>query len=110
MDTNEQTRIDSRKRVTASAEWKPIYSHWRHGGWYVSNLYYPSGAVACVSRNFPDKKWRGVCNVRPHEDQPTFRNRDEAAHEERAYVLDHWDELVEREREFKRRLTENKAV
>ena len=61
------------------SDWKPEYSPWRHGGWYVTNVRYPSGAVGCVSRNYPDRKWRIVCgNV-----NRTFRNRDEAARAER---------------------------
>jgi len=54
------------------------YSPWRHGGWYVDNVRYPSGAVGCVSRNYPDKKWRIVCDPRGDE-APTFTNRDAAA-------------------------------
>jgi hypothetical protein len=64
--------------------WKPLYEPWRHGGWYVVNTRYPSGACGCVSRNFPDKKWRIVCDPRP--DQPTYRTRDEAAAAERELV------------------------
>ena len=41
------------------------YSPWRHGGWYVDNIRYPSGAVGCVSRNYRDRKWRIVCDPRP---------------------------------------------
>lgn len=57
------------------------YRRWRHGGWYVNNVRYPSGAVGCVSRNYADRKWRIVCDERP--DPPTFRSRDEAARAER---------------------------
>lgn len=55
------------------------YSHWRHGGWYVHNVRYPSGAIGCVSRNYEDRKWRIVCDPRPFEERPTFKNRDAAA-------------------------------
>jgi hypothetical protein len=54
------------------------YSKWRHGGWYVDNVRYPSGAVGCVSRNYADGKWRIVCHPQG-EDAPTFKTRDEAA-------------------------------
>ena len=64
--------------------WKPEYSKWRHGGWYVHNVRYPSGACGCVSRNYTDKKWRIVCHPLPHEQAPTFNSRDEAAIAERA--------------------------
>ena len=55
------------------------YSSWRHGGWYVNDVHYPSGAVGCVSNNYTDKKWRIVCDPRPFETAPTFRSRDAAA-------------------------------
>lgn len=62
-------------------EWTPTYSPWRHGGWYVNNVRYPSGAVGCVSRNYPDKKWRIVCDDRPGDH--TYASRDAAARAER---------------------------
>lgn len=63
--------------------WTPQYSRWRHGGWYVDNVRYPSGAVGCVSRNYPDRKWRIVCDRRPFDEAPTFASRDAAARAER---------------------------
>lgn len=65
---------------------KFTYSPWRHGGWYVHEVRYPSGACGCVSRNYPDGKWRIACDPRPFEQQPTFRTRDEAAAAEYALV------------------------
>lgn len=65
-------------------DWKPAYSRWRHGGWYISNLSYQNGAVGCVSRNYPDGKWRIVCDER--DPQPTYTSRDEAAFAERELV------------------------
>src|SRR5207249_575694 len=56
---------------------KPVYSRWRHGGWYVHNVRYPSGACGCVSRNYPDGKWRIVCDER--DPRPTYPSRDAAA-------------------------------
>ena len=64
-----------------SEQFTPIYSRWRHGGWYVHNVRYPSGACGCVSRNYPDKKWRIACDSR--KNPPTFKNRDEAAFAEK---------------------------
>lgn len=61
------------------------YTRWRHGGWYVQNVRYPSGAIGCVSRNFEDGKWRIVCHPLPFDQQPTFKTRDDAARAE--YVL-----------------------
>jgi len=69
---------------TTADNWVPEYAPWRHGGSYVTNVGYISGHSGCVSRNFPDRKWRIVCDPRPFEQQPTFRTRDEAAHAERA--------------------------
>jgi len=67
-------------------EWKPIYSKWRHGGWYIHNLRYPSGACGCVSNNYPDKKWRIACDDRRVElggkGDFTFKSRDAAARAE----------------------------
>jgi hypothetical protein len=61
--------------------WTPIYEPWRHGGWYVVNVTYPSGACGCVSRNFADKKWRIACDSR--QGDYTYPNRDAAARAER---------------------------
>jgi hypothetical protein len=60
---------------------RPIftYSRWRHGGWHVDNVRYPSGACGCVSRNYEDRKWRIVCDPRPFDERPTFKTREEAA-------------------------------
>lgn len=67
-------------------EWVPRYEPWRHGGWYVMNIRYPSGAVGCVSRNYPDRKWRIVDDPRPDGHSHTYPNRDAAARAERALV------------------------
>jgi hypothetical protein len=44
--------------------WKPEFRTWRHGGFYVTNIRYPSGACGCVSNNYPDKRWRIACDPR----------------------------------------------
>jgi hypothetical protein len=62
------------------------YSRWRHGGWYVDNVRYPTGACGCVSRNYPDKRWRIVCDTRPEAEQQTYSCRDEAARAERELI------------------------
>lgn len=59
------------------------YAKWRHGGWYVLNVQYPSGAVGCVSRNYPDRKWRVVCD---HRHDRTYPTRDAAARAERDLI------------------------
>lgn len=72
---------------TTTADWTPIYSRWRHGGWYVHNVHYPSGACGCVSNNYVDKKWRIACDSRRRGlNEPgdyTFPSRDAAARAER---------------------------
>jgi hypothetical protein len=64
--------------------WTPVYTPWRHGGWYVHNVRYPSGACGCVSRNYSDGKWRIVTeNTGPGaEGDRTFATRDAAARAE----------------------------
>jgi hypothetical protein len=65
--------------------WTPVYDAWRHGGWYVRDVRYPSGACGCVSRNYSDGKWRIVCqNTGPGSDgDVTYPSRDAAARAER---------------------------
>jgi len=69
-------------------EWTPVYSRWRHGGWYVDNVVYPGGACGYVSNNYPDKKWRIVCDSRRNDlggsGDYTFPSRDAAARAELA--------------------------
>lgn len=65
------------------------YSRWRHGGWYVHNVRYPGGAVGCVSRNYPDKKWRIVCDPRRMaHSMHVYKSRDEAARAEMKVAAD----------------------
>lgn len=72
-------------------QWTPIYSRWRHGGWYVDNIRYPSGGCGCVSRNYEDGKWRIACDSRRDKlggpGDFTFPSRDAAARAERKLVL-----------------------
>lgn len=69
--------------MTGNEAWQPQYSPWRHGGWYVDNVRYPSGAVGCVSRNYADRKWRIACDDRPDAfERFTYPNRDAAARAE----------------------------
>lgn len=62
----------------ASIPTRFTYSQWRHGGWYVNEVRYPSGAIGCVSRNYPDGKWRIVCG----NHDVTFPTREAAARAE----------------------------
>ncbi|WP_298434879.1 hypothetical protein [Ottowia sp.] len=74
------------------------YSRWRHGGWYVSDVRYPSGACGCVSNNYLDKKWRIVCDGRRQDlNEPgdvTFRSREEAARAEQVLALEAWTAAI----------------
>lgn len=67
------------------------FSPWRHGGWYVDNVRYPSGAVGCVTRQMlnpktgkADGKWRIACDSR--EGDYTYKNREAAARAERGLI------------------------
>jgi hypothetical protein len=74
------------------------YSRWRHGGWYVAGIRYPSGACGCVSNNYPDSKWRIVCDdQREALNEPgdvTFPTREAAARAEQVLALEAWMALV----------------
>jgi hypothetical protein len=69
------------------AEWAPMFTPWRGGGWYVSNVRYPNGSTGCVSNKFADKKWRIVCDPRRGNlgdvGDFTFKSRTDAAEAER---------------------------
>lgn len=72
--------------MSGKQAWNPTYSHWRHGGWYVHDVRHIGGACGCVSNNYPDKKWRIVCDDRRNdlgeEGDFTFPSRDAAARAE----------------------------
>lgn len=74
------------------------FSRWRHGGWYVHGVRYPSGACGCVSNHYPDKKWRIACDDRRlalnEPGDVTFRTREEAACAERLLALEAWTAAV----------------
>lgn len=69
--------------------WTPAFgSRWRHGGWYVANIRWPNGGCGCVSNNYTDKRWRIACDLRPFEEQPSFKTRTEAAIAEHEFVAE----------------------
>lgn len=90
------TDLDARNRANAekardrmlAEDWQPIYEKWRHGGWYVVNICYSTGAVGCVSRNYADRKWRIACDLQHH--RTTYPNRDAAAYAERDLARKSW--------------------
>jgi hypothetical protein len=71
-------------------KFEPVYDRWRHGGWYVVNVQYPSGGCGCVSRNYEDRKWRIVCSdaYPGSPNDRTFPNRDAAARAEYRLTLE----------------------
>jgi hypothetical protein len=71
--------------VAPDPDFEPQYEWWRHGGWLVLGVRHKNGGVGCVSRNYPDRKWRIVCDSRG--DEHTYKNRDEAARAEYALTL-----------------------
>lgn len=90
---------DSLERFTEGNDytilpWEPVYSSWRHGGWYVNNVLHLTGACGCVSNNYPDKKWRIVCDRRRgelgEEGDFTFPTRDAAARAEFELAAAEW--------------------
>ena len=86
--------------------WTPEYQRWRHGGWYVYNTHYGSGGCGCVSNNYPDRKWRIVCDFRPNAHELyTYKTRDEAARAEHElapnwYRCGNCREMIERDDTF----------
>ena len=89
--TTLRERLEPAVDAPGPKEWEPIYTKWRHGGWYVMNVEYPSRACGCVSRNYPDGRWRIVCDERRTDldmyGDVTFPNRDAAAHAEHALAM-----------------------
>jgi hypothetical protein len=92
-------RRELQRFQVAHRQWTPRFEAWRHGGWYVSNICYPSGASGCVSANYSDKKWRIVCeNTGPGTiGDVTYASRKEAAYAELALVLALPEEFVSRD-------------
>jgi hypothetical protein len=71
--------------VAPDPDFEPGYESWRHGGWYVLGVRHKNGGVGCVSRNYPDRKWRIVCDSRGEEH--IYKSRDEAARAEYALTV-----------------------
>jgi hypothetical protein len=91
----DRERRDHWREAMSAPDWMPVYEPWRHGGWYVGTVVYPSGAVGCVSRNYEDHKWRIVCDERTDSTGlpiHTFPNRDAAARAERSLALAEYEE------------------
>lgn len=68
--------------VAPDPDFEPVYERWRHGGWYVLGVRHKNGGIGCVSRNYPDRRWRIVCDSRDRDH--TYGSRDEAARAEYA--------------------------
>lgn len=72
----------------APDDWPFGFTPYRHGGWYTT-VRYPSRANGCVSRDYPDGKWRIVCDRR--SDDITYPTREAATRAE--YVLAQLQEI-----------------
>jgi hypothetical protein len=55
--------------------WKPEFEPWRQGTWLVKDVDFPDGTRACVSSDYPDGKWRIICD----ESFTPYPTRDAAA-------------------------------
>ena len=86
--------------ISEDPNWEPMFTRWRHGGWYVHGISHINGGCGCVSNNYEDGKWRVVCDPRRsalHEEGDfTFKTRNEAAHAERALIRDQVLEMLKR--------------
>ncbi len=72
------------------ADWAPSFDPWRHGGYYVTNLRYPTGAVGCVAKVGARDQWSIACPDGWGAHVARFSNRRDAAQAERIHVLDQW--------------------
>lgn len=78
---------ERRREAMEADDWIPEYEYWRHGGSYVTNVVFPSGAVGCVAsaRHTLSGKFESACF-----DLGTFKTRDAAARAERAHAISLW--------------------
>lgn len=70
-----------------SQTWEPVFSKWRHGGSYVTNIRYPNGACGCIvsARHSVDGKFHIACGPESLTATP-YNTRREAAFAEYEYV------------------------
>ena len=91
-----QARLCAKRILDLNTQF--TYDRWRHGGWYVGGVRYPSGAVGCVSSNYHDRKWRIACDSRRlNLNEPgdfTFGSRDLAARAEQILAIEQWTALA----------------
>lgn len=92
MSESEKNRINRelRRKEMERVIWTPRYSHWRHGGSYVTNIVFPSGACGCIASAAHTRsgKFESACF-----DLGTFPTRQAAAFAERAYAMKLWREF-----------------
>lgn len=93
MSTPTRETIELMIRKLEDPNFQMSYTPWRHGGFYT-NVRYPSGAVGCVisARCSLSGKFEIACDERP--DRGEYKTRNEAAHAERALVVDMWRALL----------------
>lgn len=70
--------------------WTPAYDYWRHGGSYVTNVVYPSGAVGCIASARHSRSGRFEIACAPAGHDETYRTRDAAARAEAEIALAQW--------------------
>lgn len=94
---NTLRRFHAFRRAFESGVWTPTYSPWRHGGSYVDNIVYPSGAVGCIAsaRHTASKQFEIACPPSWPGDQ--FKTRDAAAYAEAQLALGAWAKLFDPE-------------
>lgn len=78
-----------------SGTWKPSYSRWEHGGSYVNNVVYPSGAVGCISSPRHTGSGRYEIAFAPEDHNETDASRGEAARAEAQLAIAEWNALLE---------------
>lgn len=79
-------------REHALGLWRPRFAKSRYGGYFITNLYYPDGAVGCIvsARHTASGKFELACPPAGYDKK--FRTRKEAAYAELALVLKLWED------------------
>lgn len=90
-------RYRSFRDAVEAGTWEPRYSNWRHGGSYVDNIVYPSGAVGCIASSRHTRSGRFEIACSPAEHDEKYRTRDEAARAEAEIALSQWADALREE-------------
>lgn len=95
---NNLRRYHNFRRAFEAGEWVPAYSHWRHGGSYVDNIVYPSGAAGCIASARHTTSGRFEIACPPSRYEGGFKTRDAAAYAEAQIALNAWAAVLDPER------------